>query len=54
MGGWKVDAKEAARILGAIGGSIGGRSRSAAKIAAARKNGKLGGHNARKPTADKK
>jgi hypothetical protein len=30
-------------ILGSAGGRIGGRSRSEAKIAAARKNGKLGG-----------
>jgi hypothetical protein len=43
-----VDLKEAARVLGAIGGSIGGKSRSAAKVAAARRNGKLGGSNKRK------
>lgn len=30
-------------LLGSVGGKIGGRSRSAAKGAAARENGKLGG-----------
>ena len=38
-----MDKKEAARVLGQAGGRIGGRSKSPAKVAAARKNGKLGG-----------
>ena len=43
-----MDLKEAARLMGSIGGSIGGKSRSPAKIAAARRNGKLGGANRKK------
>jgi hypothetical protein len=46
----QMDPKEAARILGALGGKIGGRSRSLAKIRAARMNGSKGG----RPRKDKK
>jgi hypothetical protein len=38
-----MDITEAAKFLGALGGKIGGKSRSLAKIRAARRNGKLGG-----------
>jgi len=34
------------RVAGAMGGKIGGRSRSERKVAAARTNGKLGGRRA--------
>jgi hypothetical protein len=35
--------KQAARILAKLGARKGGQSRSPAKVAAARRNGKLGG-----------
>lgn len=34
--------------LGRLGGKVGGKSRSAAKLAAVRENGKLGGRPGRK------
>lgn len=39
----KTEMQKAAAILGRIGGAIGGKSTSEAKVAAARRNGLLGG-----------
>jgi hypothetical protein len=44
----KKQLKEAAAYWGTIGGKIGGRSTSAAKLAAIAKNGKKGGRPRRK------
>jgi hypothetical protein len=38
-----MEVKAAAAILGRLGGRVGGRSKSPAKLKAARENGKLGG-----------
>lgn len=35
--------RAAAALLGQLGGKVGGKSRSPKKLAASRKNGKLGG-----------
>jgi hypothetical protein len=44
-----AERRAIAKILGRRGGQIGGRSRSPAKIAAARRNAKLGGRPRKKP-----
>jgi len=46
----EIDDSDIARHLGSIGGRKGGRSTSKAKVAAARRNAKLGG----RPKKEKK